>query len=308
MRGAVHQQIFESQWQERLHSQTTEKSTSVGGPLTSWPGGHSGSRSGGIRGARQAEGQDKLLQPSKLHNPQVFFSASSQETFSRLCFGDHPRGPSATRAPAARRSHTHRHYARREARGGDSAESARTSLSKGGSPSTVGGIGDWQREQAGSEEPCCSNRQQPRPSPSPNEGSDGCCTLQREGSACSCSSQQPDDAGSFSIPAFANLDAKNHQAAPRRPPELRVGVFLASAGICKGCAGSGPIAAAECPSRRERGHQGGVNCEVRATQQRKSISNLAAWRLRSRASTFAATAAPASRQTRAAARSSGPPR
>ena len=36
-----------------------------------------------------------------------------------------------------RGAHTHRHYARREARGGDSAESARTSLSKGGSHSTL---------------------------------------------------------------------------------------------------------------------------------------------------------------------------
>ncbi|OLP93157.1 hypothetical protein AK812_SmicGene24960 [Symbiodinium microadriaticum] len=36
-----------------------------------------------------------------------------------------------------RGAHTHTHYARREARGGDSAESARTSLSECGSPSTV---------------------------------------------------------------------------------------------------------------------------------------------------------------------------
>ena len=43
------------------------------------------------------------------------------------------------------------------------------------------------------------------------------------------------------------------------------------------------------------------------TSMRRS-SCLAAWRLRSRTSTFVATAAPASRQTHAAARSSGPPR
>ena len=50
-------------------------------------------------------------------------------------FTTSPRRPSATRAPAAQSSHTC--YARREARGGDSAESARTSLSKGHSPSTL---------------------------------------------------------------------------------------------------------------------------------------------------------------------------
>ena len=84
-----------------------------------------------------------------------------------------------------RGAHTHRHYARGEARGGDSAEDVaeqrRLAIN-------FGGIGDWQGEQAGGEGPCCSDRQQPRPSP--NDGSDGCCTIQREGSACSCSSQQ----------------------------------------------------------------------------------------------------------------------
>ena len=55
--------------------------------------------------------------------------------FPKDLFTTSPRGPNATRAPAAQSSHTR--YARREARGGDSAESARTSLSKGDSPSTL---------------------------------------------------------------------------------------------------------------------------------------------------------------------------
>ena len=55
--------------------------------------------------------------------------------FSKDLFTTSPRGPSARRAPAAQSSHTR--YARRDARGGDSAESARTSLSKGDSPSTL---------------------------------------------------------------------------------------------------------------------------------------------------------------------------
>ena len=50
-------------------------------------------------------------------------------------FTTSPPGPSATRAPAAQSSHTP--YPRREARGGDSVESARTSLSKVDSPSTL---------------------------------------------------------------------------------------------------------------------------------------------------------------------------
>ena len=183
-----------------------------------------------------------------LHLPS---SPHSAIFLSNTPFCDHPRGPSATRAPAARCSHT---QTLRQAGG-----NRRLAIN-------IGGIRVWQGEQAGSEGPCCNNRQQPRPSP--NEGSDGCCTLQREGSACSCSSQQPDEAGSFSTPASANPDAENDQVAPRRPPELRVGAFLASAGICKACAGSGPTAAPRatgCRSRCEWGHQGGVNCELRAT-------------------------------------------
>ena len=72
----------------------------------------------------------------------IFFASNNSPKepifyFFNTPFCDHPRGPSATRGPAARCSHTHRHYARGEARGGDSAESARTSLSKGGSPPTL---------------------------------------------------------------------------------------------------------------------------------------------------------------------------
>ena len=102
------------------------------------------------------------------------------------------------------------------------------------------------REPAGSEGPCCSNQRQPRPSPTKEAIVAACCSGR---AVCSCSSQQTDEAGSFSTPAFANLDAKNDQAALRRPPELRIRAFLVAAGICKGCAGSGPTAAAGCPSR-----------------------------------------------------------
>ena len=157
-------------------------------------------------------------------------------------------------------THTHTHTrtdnAREEARGGDSAESARMSLrfaEQGWLAINIGGIGDWQGEQAGSEGTSCGNRQQSRASP--NEGGDCCCTLQREGSARSCSSQQPDEVGSFGTPASANLDAENDYAAP---PELRVDAFVVSAGLCKGCAGGGP-------SEREWGHQvvSTARCEPR---------------------------------------------
>ena len=118
-------------------------------------------------------------------------------------FATSPRGPSATRAPAAQSSHTC--YARREARGGDSAESARTSLSKGDSPSTLAVLEIGKESKLAAKDLAAATGN--NPDHRPTNGSDCCCTLQREGSACPCSSQQPDEVGRFRTPASANLDA-----------------------------------------------------------------------------------------------------
>ena len=66
---------------------------------------------------------------------------------------------------------------------------------------------------------------------------------------------------------------KRHRDA--RPNSGYVGAFVASAGTCKGCAGPAvaPQRRRGAPADVNGGHQGGVNCELRATPHRKSISN-----------------------------------
>ena len=144
----------------------------------------------------------------------------------------------------ARCSHTHTHYARREASGGDSVESASTSLSKGGSSSTLTVLEIGKESKLAAKDLAASTANNPDHRPT-KAAMVACC---RGWAVRACASQQPDEVGSFSAPASTNLDAENDQAAPRRPPELRVGAFRASAGICTGCAGGGFTAAAGCRS------------------------------------------------------------
>ena len=94
-------------------------------------------------------------------------------------------------------THTHTHYVKREASGGDLAESGILSLSKRGLPSTLAVLEIGKASKLAAKDLVAA-------------------TLQGEGSACLCSNQQPDEVGS-STPASGNLHAENDQQAPRRP-------------------------------------------------------------------------------------------
>ena len=118
-------------------------------------------------------------------------------------------------------------YTRREASRGDSAESARTSLGKGGSPSTLAvlEIGKESKQAAKNLAAATANNPDHRPTKAASKG--GAVRAR----------PRANNRTKLAAPASANLDAENDQAAPPRPPELRVGAFLATAGICKGCSG-----------------------------------------------------------------------
>ena len=123
-------------------------------------------------------------------------------------FCDHPHGPIATGAPAARCSHTHTHYARREARGGDSAESARTSLSECGSPSTVAVLENGKDCKLAEKDLAAAT--DINPDHRPTKAAIVAARCRRKAVRTRARANHRDEVSSFSTPASANLDDLRH--------------------------------------------------------------------------------------------------
>ena len=150
----------------------------------------------------------------------------------------------------------------RLSRGGSREDSARMSLSSGGSPSTlaVPPRGKERRlaakARAAVKESGADHRAVKAEMLGPR--AEAGAALERAEAR-----EKSDKGGSFSAPAATELESEDDKLASRRLSELWVGALLGSARECECSAGSVTCGPAGGSSRSERGDQCSVNCKLR---------------------------------------------